>query len=168
MKDRAAECWVLGMTSVGALFFINQVKDVSSRRLPGGLGPRTFPLIVFWAVLLLNAWFVGSMMYDKAKAAKRMSTRESEMNVAWRMVPYIPGQTWGMIFISFLFVFLWQYLGFCLVSLLYIAGGSWFLTPLRKRSIVRSLVFAGIFTLVMYISFVKVFGIPLPQGIFQK
>jgi hypothetical protein len=149
-------------------FSLTKPKNVSSSRLPGGLGPRTFPIIVFWAVLLLNAWLVGSMIYDKAKAAKGMPTGESEMNVAWRIVPYVPGQTWGMIFISLLFVFLWQYLGFCLVSLLYIAGVSWFLTPSRKRSIVRSLVFAGIFTLVMYILFVKVFGIPLPQGIFQK
>jgi hypothetical protein len=162
MKARAAEYWVIGILSIGAIYFINQAQNVSSAALPGGLGPRTFPLLTFWAILLLNAWLVGSIIWNNLKAKKETLTKEkSQTKLIWRIIPYTSRQTLGIIFACLLLAFLWKYFGFFLVSFLFVAGASWFLTPVGRRSIVRPLALAGVFTLAIYSLFVYVFKIPL-------
>jgi hypothetical protein len=162
MKARAAEYWVIGILSIGAIFFINQAYNVSSAALPGGLGPRTIPLITFWALILLNACLVSSIIWNHRQVKSKAPAEEpSQTKLVWRIIPYTPRQTLGIILACLLLVSLWRYLGFFWVSLLFVAGGSWFLSPAGKRSAVRSLLLAGVFTLVIYSLFVYVFQIPL-------
>ncbi|HBR29658.1 MAG TPA: hypothetical protein DD789_09510 [Firmicutes bacterium] len=162
MKARAAEYWVIGILTVGAIFFINQAQNVSSATLPGGIGPRTFPLIIFWAILILTACLVGAIIWEKVKEKKVVSIEvESHTNLIWRIIPYIPRQTLIVIAMCLLLVFLWQYLGFIIVAFLFVAGASLFLAPAEKRSIPRSLVLAALFAVVIYALFVYVFKIPL-------
>ncbi|HBR30130.1 MAG TPA: hypothetical protein DD789_11930 [Firmicutes bacterium] len=162
MKQRVAECWVIGILSIGALFFIKQAQNVASTTLPGGIGPRTFPLITFWAVLILNACLLGSIIWEKVKTKKAAPTEdESQTKLIWRVIPYIPRQTLNIIIMCLLLVFLWRYLGFIVVAFLFVAGASLLLVPEEKRSLRRSLVLAGVYALVIYTLFVYVFKIPL-------
>lgn len=162
MKTRAAECWVIAILSIGALFFIQHAQNVSTITLPGGIGPRTFPLITFWAILILNASLLGSIIWEKIKANKAAPPEdESETKLIWRVIPYIPRQTLIVIIMCLLLVFLWRYLGFIVVSFLFVTGASLLLVSTGKRSIWRSLVLAGVYTVVIYLLFVYVFKIPL-------
>lgn len=162
MKTRAAEYWVIAILSIGALFFIKQAQNVSTVTLPGGIGPRTFPLITFWAILILNACLFGTRLWEKVRA-KKVVTPEGEARTAiiWRIIPYVPRQTLIVIVMCLLLVFLWRYLGFIVVSFLFVTGASLLLVPEGKRSIWRSLVLAGVYTLAIYLLFVYVFQIPL-------
>lgn len=162
MKTRAAEYWVIAILSFGALFFIKQVQTISNITLPGGIGPRTFPLITFWAILILNLCLLGGLIWEKIGAKKAAPPGEGvQTKLLWRIVPYIPWKTLFIIFMCILLVFLWRYLGFIPVAFLFVTGASLLLVPKEKRSLWRSLVLAGAYTLAIYLLFVYVFKIPL-------
>ena len=162
MKSRAAEYWVIAILSFGALFFIKHAQNVSTIALPGGIGPRTFPLITFWAILILNACLLVPIIWEKVRAKKAArSEGEGQTKLIWRIVPYIPRQTLIVIIMCLLLVFLWRYLGFLVVSFLFVTGASLLLVSAEKRSIWRSLVLAGVYTMAIYLLFVYVFKIPL-------
>jgi len=162
MKTRAAEYWVIAILSFGALFFIKQVQTISNITLPGGIGPRTFPLITFWAILILNLCLLGGLIWEKIGAKKAAPPGEGvQTKLLWRIVPYIPRKTLFIIFMCILLVFLWRYLGFIPVAFLFVTGASLLLVPKEKRSLWRSLVLAGAYTLAIYLLFVYVFKIPL-------
>ncbi|NLC54116.1 MAG: tripartite tricarboxylate transporter TctB family protein [Firmicutes bacterium] len=162
MKSRAAEYWVIAILSFGALFFIKLAQNVSTITLPGGIGPRTFPLITFWAILILNACLLAPIIWEKVRAKKAArSEGEGQTKLIWRIVPYIPRQTLIVIIMCLLLVFLWRYLGFLVVSFLFVTGASLLLVSAEKRSIWRSLVLAGVYTMAIYLLFVYVFKIPL-------
>ncbi|HEY8391812.1 MAG TPA: tripartite tricarboxylate transporter TctB family protein [Capillibacterium sp.] len=162
MKSRAAEYWVIAILSICALFFIYQAQYVSDLTLPGGIGPRTFPLITFWSILILNACLLTLMLWKKKRAKKGVpSEEEAQTKRIWRIIPYIPRRSLLVILMCLLLVILWRYLGFLVVSFLFVAGASLFLVPAEKRSVWRSLVLAGVYTGVIYLLFVYVFKIPL-------
>ena len=162
MKSRAAEYWVITILSICALFFIYQTRYVSDLTLPGGVGPRTFPLITFWTILVLNACLLASMLWRKGRAKKGAPPEGVDQRKGiWRIVPYIPRRTLLVIQMCLLLVLLWRYLGFPVVSFLFVAGASLFLVPPEKRSLWRSLVLAAVYTGAVYLLFVYVFKIPL-------
>lgn len=162
MKTRAAECWVIAILSVGAIFFMNQTQNLPSATLPGGIGPRAFPIITFWMILILNTFLMASIIWNELRGKKAVSTeRESQIRLIWKIIPYIPHQVLGIIVMCLLFVFFWQYFGFSLAAFLSVFGGSLFLAPKGRHLILHSLIVAGFFALIIYILFVYVFKVAL-------
>ena len=140
MKTRAAEYWVIAILSFGALFFIKQVQTISNITLPGGIGPRTFPLITFWAILILNLCLLGGLIWEKIGAKKAAPPGEGvQTKLLWRIVPYIPRKTLFVFHVSY-----WSFsggIGFY-SAFLFVTGAS--LLLVQERSLWRSLVLAGV------------------------
>ncbi|MGE5604716.1 MAG: tripartite tricarboxylate transporter TctB family protein [Bacteroidota bacterium] len=158
MDKRIAEAWVLGIISILAIYFLRityQLPDV------GGIGPRTFPAFIFWALLALNGVRAIALIRD----FQQTKNKDKGKSTIWNFVPRIPRETLVSIGMIILYVILCKIVGFVIASSLYILSASWFLASGRKRSFVKYLTISVVFTLIVYLTFSWAFKINLPQGI---
>lgn len=168
MKDKTAEYWVIAILSLGALFFITLADKLPSASLSGGIGPRTFPLATFWLVLTLNALLIMKAVRDRIKEKRTGRKDEVGTGLIWKIIPKTPWITVGTIIMILLYALLLELLGFPLTTGLFILVSSLFLAPKEKRSFPRSLLLSTTFTVGIYLLFVHVFNIPLPEGFFIR
>lgn len=158
MDKRIAEVWVLGLTSILAVYFL-----VMNYQLPdvGGIGPRTFPAFIFWAILVLNGVRAIVLFRD----FQQTKSKDKGKLTIWSVIPHIPHKTLVSIGMIILYVVLCKIVGFVIASSLYVLSASWFLASGRKRSFVKYLTISVAFTLIVYLTFSYAFKINLPQGI---
>lgn len=158
MDKRIAEAWVLGIISILAVCFL-----VMAYQLPdvGGIGPRTFPAFIFWAILVLNGVRAIALFRD----FQQTKSKDKGKSTIWNVIPRVPRVTIISIGMIILYAIFCKIVGFVIASSLYVLSASWFLASGRKRSFVKYLTISVAFTLIVYLTFSYAFKINLPQGI---
>lgn len=160
--NRALEIvFVVGIIlfSVGFIWQATLVREPFTTMV---VGPRTFPLMVGVAMLVVSAVLLWRRVHDKSSAggpsgdAAAVPLDDDEVTIGdWPAVWWVLGAILAM------FVFLVP-LGFIPTVTLFLAGLSTLFSP---RHWLRNVIVAVVFSCFFFFIFAWVLGIPLPKGI---
>lgn len=166
-----AEISVSAILTAAAAFFLFASKSVSGSSLADPIGPKAFPIAVFWLTIVLCTYvtfvplvlgFVKSSFSGKQQAstARRKPAGTKESGTQSRTDAL---QIWAVVIAMLAYALLWKYLGFVLTTVIFIAVLSLVLAPEAERSPLKSILVAAAVTAIVYLAFVKGFHVELPS-----
>ena len=131
--------------------------------MPGALGPRTVPLFIMSSIVVL------SMLIALLEVVKLVRARG--IAHARGLAPAAAGDERVSLARVILvlaaivaFAAVWRYLGFFGTSIVFIAGLAYLLAPPDQRSAPSAVLLALVFTVLSWLLFRFILGVPLPGG----
>lgn len=149
-KHTIEKCFLGGMMVFCGIFVVTSMKmDIGSMSQPG---PGFLPLILGWMGIII----VGFLLLTKSSPENKEAITDFTAAGLKRFASYM--------LTIMLFTFLYNELGPAALFLLIIilAKTSGF------ESLPHAILFAGIFTAIVYVSFWYLLAIPLPLGFFEE
>ena len=154
---------VLVTMLVGAIYLITLAVDLPSGRIPGALGPRSFPLYVFVGIAVLSS--VCAALEIRKSLRQRRSVKDgaaSRATIAEEKVAIQPVLVLAAAVVAYAAT--WRIFGFVMATLAFTLLLSYVLAPADSRSLPRAAIVATVFTLAAWLLFVRLLAVPLPTG----
>lgn len=173
-----AEICVSAVLIAAAAFFLFASNSISGSSLGDPIGPKAFPVAVFWLIIVLCAYvtFVPLVLqFAQSGASRRQQASTAQRQQADRKVSGSGTQArtdalqiWAVVITMLAYALFWKYLGFVLTTVIFVAVLSLVLAPKAEKSPLKSILVAAAVTGVVYLAFAKGFHVELPYfSLFQ-
>ena len=148
--NKAADLWVgCAMMVVSIIFFVSAWKMPDS---PRGIGPGDYPMFVCVLLFILGL----------VQALRVLVTEKGIPGIDWQGVnKRFLLRAFIMFAATFLYYFLMRIIGFPITTMVYLFGSMMFFGYKNK---IKAAIISVVFTLFVYLLFVRVFQVLLPSG----
>ncbi|WP_096203165.1 tripartite tricarboxylate transporter TctB family protein [Bacillus sp. FJAT-45350] len=144
------------LVGLSLLIATDDIIKISAERAAGEpAGPKFWPLLVLTGLVLLSAFVLVKTIFVKRREKVNKQAEDEYLQdfSTTRLISLIVGM--------FIYLYLMQFLGFILSSLLFI----YFVCTLIKIPLIKKLIFTFVSLGVFIFLFGKILYVPLPRGI---
>lgn len=147
----------LGVVVLGVVILID-LQDIRIPKAFSSVGPRVFPTVIGWGLVLLGVWYaIDVLRGDTAAPSEDSEDADPSLPADWGVLA-------GLAVTLAAYALLMKPAGFVIASTVVFTGAA---ISMGSRQFIRDILIAIVISFVTYYAFSEWLGIRLPKGILE-